>query len=149
MFNNKALFLRSTIENDLVPTKYATNYLTVGKNNPSNPENTIYGYNYLSIGGYGHLSPKTFIDSKEPINKRIKFIIDRASDGYRKVLEITWDSSNIPKARDLYVAITKDLYDWNSTGADTFRSRDLAYILEPFYGKTIPIYIGTTPPPWL
>ena len=32
MFNNKALFL-STIENDLVPTKYATIYLTVGKNN--------------------------------------------------------------------------------------------------------------------
>lgn len=148
MFNNKELFL-STIENNLVPTKYATNYLTVGKNNPTNPKNINYGYNYLSIGGFGHISPETFIDSKEPINKRVQHILDRASDGYQKVLQIVWDSSNESRARDIYVAITKDLYDWNYTGSSTFRSRKLAYILEPFYGKTIPIYISTTPPPWL
>lgn len=148
MFNNKELFL-SIIKNDLVPTKYATNYLTVGKNNPTNPENVAYGYNRPSKGGYGHLSPETFIDSKEPINKRVNHIIDRYFDGYDKVLEISWDSSDRPRARYIYVAITKDLYARDYTGADTFRARELAYTLEPFYGKTIPIYIGTTPPPWL
>ena len=146
MLNNTLLL--NDIKNKLVPTKYATNYLTIGKSNPTNPENVIYGYNYLSIGGYGQISPETFIDNKEPINKRINYIIDRASDGYQKVLQIVFESSIESYARDLYFALTQDLYDWNYTGSSTFRSRELAYTLEPFYGKTIPIYLSTTPP-WI